>query len=261
MEVSDLVFLKLGGSLVTDKAEPYTAREDVIGRLCDEIHEARTERPFSLLVGHGAGSFGHVSASRYRTHEGIVDDDSWRGFIEVREDAARLNDIVTKALNEAGEIAFSIQPSACALARARRIVEFHTSAIESLLSRLHVPVLYGDVCLDEEQGVCIISTEEIFRVLARMLSPARVILATDVEGVLDADGNLVPSITSESLDGIRDSLKGSGDPDVTGGMLHKVERALDMGVPTRILSGLEPGNVRSALLGETGFGTALSPLP
>jgi len=39
--MKDLILIKLGGSLITDKTKPFTPRLDVIKRLAKEIHEAR----------------------------------------------------------------------------------------------------------------------------------------------------------------------------------------------------------------------------
>ncbi|GAH93416.1 unnamed protein product, partial [marine sediment metagenome] len=39
-EISNLQFLKLGGSLITDKTRSHTARMDVITRLAEEIARA-----------------------------------------------------------------------------------------------------------------------------------------------------------------------------------------------------------------------------
>ena len=66
-------FLKLGGSLITDKSQPYTARLEVIDRLAQEILQARQENPgLLLLLGHGSGSFGHTPAHQYKYPPGRV---------------------------------------------------------------------------------------------------------------------------------------------------------------------------------------------
>lgn len=68
----NLVFLKLGGSLITDKTRPRTVRLDTLKRLCAEIASARKHDPnLQLLLGHGSGSFGHVAAKKYKTREGL----------------------------------------------------------------------------------------------------------------------------------------------------------------------------------------------
>ena len=110
--MSELVLLKLGGSVITDKNNPFTARGDVIRRLGREIRGALDERPdLQLILGHGSGSFGHVVAQKYRTREGAVHEDSWRGYAETAAAAARLNRLVTDLLLEEGVPVVSYQPS------------------------------------------------------------------------------------------------------------------------------------------------------
>ena len=41
--VPPVVFLKLGGSLITDKTHPYTARHEVIARLAGEVRQSSTD--------------------------------------------------------------------------------------------------------------------------------------------------------------------------------------------------------------------------
>ena len=259
MELRELVLVKLGGSLITDKSRPYTIRENVLGRLAGEIRSARKRRRLALVVGHGGGSFPHVSASRYRTAEGIVDEESWPGFVKVHDDAARLNALVCGALAAAGEPAMPLQPSAAAVALRGRIVEWFMPPVEALLAAGVIPVPYGDVCIDREQGCCIVSTEEILRFLAGHLRPARVLLVGKVDGVLDGEGRVIPTIGREDLERLRrGQLASDGVADVTGGMLHKLERALEMGVAVEIINGLVPGLLERALLGESGLGTVVA---
>ncbi len=128
--MSELILVKLGGSLITDKSKPYTLREGVLSRLAREIHEARKENPnLRIIVGHGGGSFPHVSAKKYETQKGIINEKSWEGFAKVADDAARLNRLVVKALIEAGENAVSIPPSSGAICRNSKIIEWNTKAL------------------------------------------------------------------------------------------------------------------------------------
>jgi hypothetical protein len=111
--MSELVFVKLGGSVITDKTRIETARPDVIARIACEVASARAEQPgLKLVLGHGSGSFGHVVARRFGTREGVHGADAWRGFAEVAAVAARLNRIVVDAFREAGVPVWSLQPSA-----------------------------------------------------------------------------------------------------------------------------------------------------
>ena len=71
--MKELVFLKLGGSLITDKTQPYTPRLDIIEDAALQISTTLRQHPeLRLVLGHGSGSFGHVAASEYRTRDGFV---------------------------------------------------------------------------------------------------------------------------------------------------------------------------------------------
>jgi isopentenyl phosphate kinase len=96
-----LVFLKLGGSLITEKNEPSTPRIAVLDRLAAEIAQALDAEPgLRLLVGHGSGSFGHVPAREYQTKNGVYSKRGWQGFIKVWRQAYALNRIVVEALSK-----------------------------------------------------------------------------------------------------------------------------------------------------------------
>jgi len=255
-----LIFVKLGGSLITDKKKPYTARPEVIARAAAELHRARKKSGFALLVGHGGGSFPHVSAAKYRIHKGAADARGWEGFARVQADAARLNRMVVDALLEAGEPAVALQPSAACHARDGRLDSWAGLAPERCLAQGLVPVPYGDVCFDEARGCCILSTEELFRFLSPRLQPRRIFMAGKTDGVLDPEGNTIPELTTADLGRLKKVLAASdGVADVTGGMLHKVEKALETGVETLILNGLRPGELESALLGRPVAGTLVIP--
>ncbi|MFN2297565.1 MAG: uridylate kinase, partial [Anaerolineales bacterium] len=74
------VFLKLGGSLITEKGRARTARPDVLRRLADEIAQARNASPdLQIVLGHGSGSFGHTVAQQFGTAGGVRTAEEWRG--------------------------------------------------------------------------------------------------------------------------------------------------------------------------------------
>jgi len=264
-QTGELVFLKLGGSLITDKARPYTPRRDVLRRLAMEVRQALDTSPgLRLLVGHGSGSFGHQAAVPYGTREGVRSAREWRGFAEVAAAAARLNRLVTDALLEAGVPALSLQPSASALCRDGVLVWLETGPIHEALRRGLVPLVYGDVALDEVRGGTIVSTEDLFVYLAGLLRPDRILLAGAFPGVLDDRGDVIPSITPTTFPSFRPVLGGAEGADVTGGMLQKVGSMVALvdrqpGLAVHIISGLEPGLVRRALeRADLPVGTRLS---
>jgi isopentenyl phosphate kinase len=63
--MTKLQFVKLGGSLITHKRTPRTARRDVIARLATEIKSVCAEvSDLRFVLGHGSGSFAHVPAKK-----------------------------------------------------------------------------------------------------------------------------------------------------------------------------------------------------
>lgn len=88
--MEELILVKFGGSLITDKSKPFTEDIDTIKRLAKEIHEARTERKFKLIIGHGGGSYPHTPAKEFRTNEGIINKRSYEGIarVQVQHDKA-----------------------------------------------------------------------------------------------------------------------------------------------------------------------------
>lgn len=256
----ELVFLKLGGSLITDKTRPLAVRRRVLLRLAREVAEALAARPgLRLLLGHGSGSFGHVVGKRHRTREGVHGPEGWRGYAETARAAALLDRLVCDALWEAGVPALALPPSASALCRDGVLVHLEVQPIAEALRQGLVPLVYGDVALDEVRGGTIVSTEEVFAYLIPRLRPDRILLAGQVAGVYTADPHRDPAarllrrMTPEMVREVESGLGASHGVDVTGGMWAKVRamaRLVEEGPALRvqIFSGERPGNVRRALL-------------
>ncbi len=259
-----LTFLKLGGSLITDKRVERGFRREIMMRLAAEIASALQEKPdLRLLIGHGSGSFGHFPASRHKTIEGVHSQKEWRAFAEVATVAAELNYLVADTLYRAGIPVWRIQPSASAISRNGDLIEMSVLPIQRALENNLVPLVYGDVCLDKIRGGTIISTEKIFFFLAGKLPVNRIVLLGEVEGVLDTDHQVIPKITPENIEHILDVLGGSSGVDVTGGMETKVQDMLELAqqhpnLTIRIMSGLQDDLVYHTLISSAAPGTLIS---
>ena len=251
-----MILLKLGGSLITDKHRPETPRPRVLSRLVMEIAHAKREQPeLKLVVGHGSGSFGHTVAARYRTHLGASNVADWLGFVAVWAAAQRLNRLVIDALIEVGFPAIAFPPSTSAIADDGIMVEMAIEPIKRALENSLLPVVYGDVAFDRARGASILSTEKVFAYLAKHLQPDRVLLAGHDPGVYadyPQSDEILPVVTEQDL--LQINLEGAAAPDVTGGMMNKVQEAMALArtipdLEVRIFSGEEPGTLTSALLG------------
>lgn len=255
-----LIFLKFGGSLITDKQCPLVPRLEVLERLSGEIAQALRVHPeIRLVLGNGAGSFGHVSAKKYGTRQGVHTPQEWRGFAEVWREAAALNTLVTDALHAAGLPAIAIHPSAAVTAADGKVLSWDLAPIQAALQANLIPVIHGDVIFDTRRGGTILSTEDLFDHLAVHLRPGRILLAGLEQGVwadYPACTTLIPTITSENIQSYLPALGGSNATDVTGGMASKVLQSLELvreilDLRVLIFSGETPGVVERALAGAS----------
>lgn len=260
-----LQFLKLGGSLITDKTQARTLRGNVLKRLAEEIARFHQDNPeMKLLIGNGAGSFGHVTAKKFGTRQGVKTNEEWRGFVQVWQEAATLSQYVVFALQEAGLPALVIHPSSSVIATDGLVARWDIAPLQAALQAGLVPVIHGDVTFDTLRGGTILSTEDLFGYLANQLKPSRVLLAGMEAGVWQdypTCTKLYSLITTNTLPEVVPALSGSRADDVTGGMLSKVEQSLDLarqvtGLEVLIFSGEQPQNVGKALRGEN-IGTLL----
>jgi isopentenyl phosphate kinase len=257
--IPNLQFIKLGGSLITDKLKPHTPRLEILASLASEIAATRAARPdFRLVVGHGSGSFGHVPARRYGTRQGVHTSQEWLGFAEVWLEAAALNRLVIDALAAAGLPVISFPPSASAIAADGKVDTWELAPLQAALQAGLLPVIQGDTIIDRVRGGTILSTEDLFEHLAVQLRPERILLAGIEPGVwadYPACTQLIPEITPQNFAQATPVLDGSAATDVTGGMASKVQQSLALveqvpGLEILIFSGEEPGALQRALAGE-----------
>ena len=281
---NEIIFLKLGGSLITDKDIPYTPRLDKLNELALEIKTVLDSRPDLLLIlGHGSGSFGHTAAKKHGTRDGIAplrlppnlknlggvsrrdEGGYWHGFAEVKFQAAELTRHVIESLLKAGLAAISIHPSSALVSDNRKVTQHNIVPIRRALSGNLLPVVHGDVMFDESLGGTILSTEDVFAFLAQEFHPTRILLAGIEAGVWEdfpARTKLVKQIQLSDYEKMRAGIGGSASTDVTGGMKAKVEEMLELikknkGLTVQIFSAEENGFLTRALNGEN-VGTLLT---
>jgi isopentenyl phosphate kinase len=273
--VTELIFLKLGGSVITDKTTPYSPRLDSLSRLAREIQAVLVSRPdMRLVIGHGSGSFGHFAVKEslaphaYPPPEGSGPNalkDYWRGFAEVWYRASQLNRFVVEALHAAGIPVVAFAPSATATAENGKLKSWDIHAVRQALDSGLVPIIFGDIAFDPVKGGTILSTEMLMFRLAHELRPSAILLA-GLEAAVWADfparQQSIQRITPSAFAALSGGIGGSHGTDVTGGMRSKVEEMLELvrqipDLTVQIFSGEEAGSVEQALRGKT-LGTLIT---
>jgi len=264
-QIENLQFLKLGGSLITDKQQPHTVRPDLLNRLAQEIALACQQNPsLKLVIGHGSGSFGHVPARRYGTRQGVHTEQEWQGFVEVWQEANALNRIVIDALAAVNLPGLAFSPLSTVTTHNGRIVSWDIKPIEAALNQDLIPVIQGDTVFDTVLGGTIVSTEDLFVHLAKEILPKRILLAGREPGVWDdypTCTHIIPVITPTTFSKDQREVEGSAAIDVTGGMRSKVQEMLSVvqslpWLDVFIFSGEKPGTLTETLLG-TSHGTCI----
>ncbi len=256
--MKDIVLIKLGGSLITDKKVPYSARIDVIRRLAKELKSYKK----NVIIAHGSGSFGHTSAAKYGGKKGYK---SISGIAKVARDAMEINRIVMDILIEENIPAVSLRPMSMILAKEGKIDKNLFEIIETLLSQGLIPVVYGDVIWDKKWKSTIFSGETTLNKIGAYLKNKdykikRIIQAGETKGFYDAEKNTISEITKNSWPKIKRFIYKLKTKDVTGGILHKVEDALmmtELGIETILIDGNKKNELSNALLGKEVGGTTI----
>lgn len=243
--MKNLILIKLGGSVITDKSKPFTARREIIRKLGKEIFKLKNKNT-DLIIGHGAGSFAHVPAAKYQTQKGLINKKSIWGLSLTADAAIQIDRIVVKELLSLKIPIASFAPLSF-IYQGKIITDHIKKALEIGIT----PIIYGDVVMNTKQGFEIYSGEKTLDILAVKLSKHYkkiiIIYYTDTNGVYDNKGKTVPLITSMNFKKIRKFIEGSGNTDVTGGMIHKVEESLSLvkklDAEVYIMNGLRRGRV------------------
>ncbi|HOT07261.1 MAG: Isopentenyl phosphate kinase [Methanosaeta sp. PtaB.Bin039] len=233
--------LKVGGSILTDKSGYASPRPDLIRQMASQLKGF----PGLILV-HGAGSFGHAPARRY----GLPGKVTHEGLLFTHQSVADLNRQILEALTMAGARPLPVHPLSCLVMRDGRIVRMMTEPLQEMVDRGFLPVLHGDVAMDQVCGAGIVSGDQLVTYLASAMCAELVALGTDVDGVL-CQGQTIPVLERADLSGL-DLWERSAD--VTGSMRGKIKELLDLadnGVNSRIFNAAVPGNIRRVLDGES----------
>lgn len=249
--------LKIGGSVITDKSVPYTAKKDTIRKIAKELASVKSP----MIISHGVGSFAHTSAAKYGGKNGYT---SRLGIAKVARDAQEINRIVMDIFLDVGLPAISFSPRSFLLTEKGSVEKSFFEPMQEALKQGLIPVIYGDVIWDTAQKTTIYSGETSLHLVAQYLrrhefEVSKIIQLCNVDGVLDEKNNVIPEITKKSWDRMKVYLQEMKVADVTGGMGHKVEEALQMtqyGIETVLLNGTTD-DFSSFLTGKTVRGTVI----
>ncbi|HHH80315.1 MAG TPA: isopentenyl phosphate kinase family protein [Thermoplasmatales archaeon] len=253
-----MILVKLGGSVVTDKNKQNTVRRRVLNRLSKEIEEAEKR----VIIVHGAGSFGHISAEHYALNNGYMGGEQKKGFALTHQSVRLLNNIVLESLIKADIPAISLPPLSFLRLKNKKLSYFDGSWFKDAFKLGLTPVTFGDVVIDRKMGFSICSGDLLMVALSAEFKPERAVFVIDEEGVYSANPKLEKTaklLKNPSLDELKQVATPSNSyADVTGGMMGKVESICDiaaMGVDVWVVNGNKKDRTYRALIGKKTKGT------
>lgn len=258
-----LVFIKFGGSIITDKGKEESVDLAVIKSLARQLKEVRNkDSNLSILAGTGAGSFGHIQVKKYKLEGGVSSEEQKLGLALVEDSVSRLNQMVVAELLKSRIPAVSVKPSSIFTTESGTVKCFFLDALFGFLSLGIIPVLHGDMVYDSQVGGAVLSTDRIFYELANVFSKQKILIEKVIfcgatRGVLDRKGKTIERITVKNLSEYSDVFFENKFVDVTGGMKKKVMTALwisKFGIPCRIIG---KDSLKSCLLEDKFEGTII----
>ena len=267
------IVIKFGGALITKKDEECVANVEIIRNLCSIVHDI-TQQDIQVIVIHGAGSFGHLKAKRWRLNEGHIQglevaDSACQSQTEaveqVRSDMLALNSIVVSELEKFGLNAQSHPPHAWA----RNLGPNFDGSLDAFAANNPnlVHVSFGDVVdVDGDARFGILSGDDLVARLSLELPDIESLIFAmgGVDGLLKVpphiatDEDLIEQWSPEiNYEGLHQS-----DIDVTGGIGLKITRGhlvAQSGIGVYLINGEHPSRMLSLLRQESWRGTTILP--
>ena len=128
------------------------------------------------------------------------------------------------------------------------------SIIYKIIADKKIPII-APLGLDKNDQTNNVNADTAAGYIAKKINARRLIILSDVEGVLDNNKNLIPEINSESIKNLIDNET------ITGGMIPKINNCLDVvsnGVKgVVIIDGRKNHSVLFELLSDEGSGTLI----
>jgi isopentenyl phosphate kinase len=264
----ELTVLKLGGALITDKSVPYTSRLEVLNSVAQEIKECMDEELIqSLILVQGVGSFGHPPVLEHKLHRGFHSPDQLLPLSKTQSKVAELRTMVVEAFQNVEIPVCLMYPCSMITSEKMRMTNYFLEPLKGFLNLGMVPLVGGDILIDSVMGWSVGSGDPLSVLLAKELGAKKLIFASDVSGIYDADpkefsdAELFDVINLNDMDNVLERIRASSASDASGvmeGKIKSISRAKELveaGLEISILSMMEAGHLKALLKGDTSNST------
>jgi len=242
-----MILIKLGGSIVTNKGKPQSARRKTIDNILKQIK--KINEPMILV--HGGGSYGHYWSVKYGMHTKPARY-SLKGLSVVKNSKIELDKIILDSATKNKINTYSLPPTD--FMNGNKPIRNKIQKIGEIAKSGLIPITYGDALWYGQKKSYILSGDVIMTTIGKILKPRLSIFVLDVDGVYS-------NTKSKKL--IRDFKKEKptisiNKMDVTGGMTRKISEATKLsrsGLKVFFVNGNKPQRIIDATSGKKFEGT------
>ena len=171
-----MILIKLGGSIITNKGKPESARRKTIDSILKQIK--KINEPMILV--HGGGSYGHYWSVKYGMHTKPAKY-SLKGLSVVKNSMIELDKIILDSAAKNRLNTYSVPPTD--FMNGNKPIRGKIQKIGEIAKSGLVPVTYGDALWYGQKKSYILSGDVIMTTIGKILNPRLSIFVLDVDGV------------------------------------------------------------------------------
>ena len=242
-----MILIKLGGSIITNKEKPLSARRKAIDSILNQIKRIREP----MILVHGGGSYGHYWSVKYDMHTKPARYDM-RGVSIVKNSMIDLNKIILNSAVKNRINAYCLPPTD--FMNGNKPIKNKILTINEIAKSGLTPITYGDALWFGKKKSYILSGDVIMTMIGKILKPRLSIFVLDVDGVYSntKSKKLIHDFKKEK------PIISKNKIDVTGGMARKITEATNMsksGLKVFFVNGNKPKRILDAVSGKKFEGT------
>ena len=255
---NELIVIKCGGSVLLDVVLFNQFIEDI---------SAINHLGLSVIVVHGGGKNIKKELDKHKIESKFIDglrvtDENTMTIVEkalLELNTEILNNLTNKEANAKSvtpksENIIKITPEKKELGFVGNPKKINKEVLLNIVTEKKVPIV-APMGVGDDGKIYNINADVVSGSIAKELNSRRLLLMTDVEGVLDKDKNLISEIDSKL------ALKMLKGGDISGGMIPKINTCLDAvnnGVTgVVIVDGRKPHSILFELFSDKGAGTLI----
>ena len=255
---NELIVIKCGGSVLLDVSLFNQFIEDI---------SAINQLGLSVIVVHGGGKNIKKKLDEHKIESKFIDglrvtDEKTMTIVEealLELNTEILNNLIekeasAKSITPKSENIIKITPEKKELGFVGNPKKINKEVLLNIVTEKKVPIV-APMGVGDDGKIYNINADVVSGSIAKELNSRRLLLMTDVEGVLDKDKNLISEIDSKL------ALKMLKDGDISGGMIPKINTCLDAvnnGVTgVVIVDGRKPHSILFELFSDKGAGTLI----